>query len=70
MVEAAHKPRRTTMVPVTTMEELPILDSSEREALLRSLAKAQSDIEAGKGTDYDPKSFKERLVRILRGQKP
>jgi hypothetical protein len=50
------------MVPVTTMEEVPVLTEEERTDLLKSLAKAESDIEAGKGTDYDPKSFEGRLL--------
>jgi hypothetical protein len=63
------KRRRTTMVPVTTMEELPVLSDKERADLRASLDEAQGRIEAGKGVDYDPKSFKRRLLDIYRGVK-
>jgi len=64
------KRRRTTMVPVTTMEEIPVLSSKERERLLHSLKQAEGRIKAGKGIDYDPKTFKDRLLRIYRAGKP
>jgi len=64
-----QKPRRTTMVPVTTMEELPILDEKERVELLASLKEAEGQIKSGRYTDYEPKAFKDRLVRIYRGKK-
>lgn len=64
------KPRRTTMVPVTTMEELPLLDAKERAALVETLEQAQAQVQAGKAVDYEPKRFRDRLVRIYRGKKP
>jgi hypothetical protein len=63
------KGRRTTMVPVTTMEELPVLSDKERAELTTSLKEAEARIKAGKGIDYDPKTFKDRLIRIYRGGK-
>jgi hypothetical protein len=60
------KRRRTTTVPVTTMEEIPVLSSKERERLLQSLKQAEARIKAGKGIDYDSKTFKDRLLRIYR----
>ena len=60
------KRRRTTTVPVTTMEEIPVLSSKERERLLQSLERAEARIKAGKGIDYDSKTFKDRLLRIYR----
>ena len=65
-VDTAGKRRRTTTVPVTTMEEIPVLSDRERADLLKSLKAAQARIKAGKGVDYDPKTFKERLLRIYR----
>jgi hypothetical protein len=62
--------RRTTMVPVTTMEEIPVLSDAEREALLASLKQAEARVKAGRAVDYDPKTFKDRLVSIYRGAKP
>jgi hypothetical protein len=66
---AKHKRRRTTMVPVTTMEEIPVLSEEERAKLLISLKQAEARIKGGRAVDYDPKTFKDRLVRIYRGSK-
>ena len=66
---ADRKRRRTTMVPVTTMEEIPVLDDAERAELLASLEKAEAEIEAGKAIEYDPKSSKDRLLGIYRRAK-
>jgi hypothetical protein len=63
---AKSKRRRTTQVPVTTMEEIPILSARERAELLDSLEKAQARVRAGKGVDYDPVTFKDRLIGIYR----
>ena len=58
---AKKNERRTTMAPVTTMEELPVLDADEREAMLASLEEAEARIAAGEGIDYDPKAFADDL---------
>jgi len=63
------KRRRTTMVPVTTMEEIPVLSEKERAELTNSLKQAETRIKAGRGIDHDPKTFKKRLVRIYRDGK-
>ena len=63
------KRRRTTMVPVTTMEELPVLSDKERAELRAALEQAEGRIKAGQGIDYDSKTFKQRLVDIYRGVK-
>jgi hypothetical protein len=60
---------RTTVVPVTTMEEIPILSEQEREDLLESLRQAEARVKAGQAIDYDRKSFRERLIAIYRGSK-
>ena len=57
------------MVPVTTLEEMPILDESEKAELLASLKQAEADIKAGKGVEYDTKTFRDLLVRIYRANK-
>jgi hypothetical protein len=66
---AKDKRRRTTMVPITTMEEIPVLTEKERANLLASLKQAQGRVKTGKAIDYDPKTFKRRLVGIYRGAK-
>lgn len=67
--QAKQKRRRTTMVPVTTMEEVPILSEIERKTLLASLERAQARVKAGKGVAHDPKTFKNRLLGIYRSSK-
>jgi hypothetical protein len=66
---AKDKRRRTTMVPVTTMEEIPVLSARERAELLASLEAAEARVKAGKAIDYDPKTFKDRLIGIHRARK-
>lgn len=63
------KRRRTTMVPVTTMEEIPVLSDKEQAELLTSLKDAERRVKAGKGVAYNPKTFKKRLLGIYRGAK-
>ena len=63
------KRRRTTQVPVTTMEEIPILSARERAELLDSLEKAQARVRAGKAVDCDLDALKNRLIAIYRGGK-
>ena len=48
------------------MEEIPVLSDKERAALTDALKKAEARIKAGKGIDYDPKTFKDRLIGIYR----
>ena len=50
------------MVPVTTMEEVPVLGADERDDLLGKLEEAKDEVRAGKAVDYDPKAFKRRLL--------
>ena len=58
--------RRTTMVPVATTEEIPVLSDRERAELTTSLREAEARIKAGNAVDYQPKTFKDRLIGIYR----
>jgi len=58
------------MVPVTTMEEVPILSSEERAELIAALQESEADIKAGRGKTYDSKTLTERFMRIYRGEEP
>jgi hypothetical protein len=64
-----HQPRPTTMVPVTTMEELAVLSDEERSELLAALKEAEAQVRSGGYTDYDPESLKKRLLDIYRNRK-
>jgi hypothetical protein len=66
--KSARRRRRTTLAPVTTIEEIPILDEEERANLIASLKQAEAEIRAGQGADLDLKAFKDRLVDIYRGK--
>ena len=61
--------RRTTMMPVTTMEEVPVLSDAERADMLASLKAAEARIAAGHYIEYDPKSFRDRFVASYRAAK-
>ena len=71
-METKHpaRPRRplTTMVPVTTMEEIPILNEHEEAELLASLKESEQQIKNGEYTDFDPAKLKERMLGIYRVQ--
>ncbi len=69
--KAAEDPkrRRTTMVPVTTMEEIPVLTEDERTDLQAALEDAAASIERGEAIEYDRRTFKDRLLAIYRGVK-
>jgi hypothetical protein len=54
------------MVPVTTMEEIPVLAEEEHAALVASLKESEVRIKAGDCTDYDAQEFKDRLLGIFR----
>jgi hypothetical protein len=64
-----NKSRRTTTVPVTTMEEIPVLSEKERGELITSLHEAEARIKVGEGVEHDSKAFKDRLVRVYRGER-
>ena len=57
------------MVPLMTTEEVPVLSDKERAAVAASLRRPEARMKAGKGVDYDPRSFKDRLIAIYRGGK-
>jgi hypothetical protein len=58
------KPHLTAMVPVTTMEELPLLTEAERADMLASLKEAEAGVEAGQYVEHDPKTFVDHLLAI------
>jgi len=56
--------RRTAMVSVTTMEELPILFDEERAEMLASLKAAEARIAAGQYVKHDRESFVKRMLDV------
>jgi hypothetical protein len=57
------------MLPVTTMEEIPVLSDEERAALIASLKEAEARIAAGDYAEYDPDRFKSGLLAAYRRAK-
>jgi hypothetical protein len=66
MTKAQSDKHRSTMVPVTTMEEIPVLSDDEQAALLRSLREAEEGMAAGEGVDYEPAPLRDHLMEIHR----
>ncbi len=65
MTQTVHsKTRRTAMVPVTTMEELPILSEEERAEMVASLEAAEARIAAGQYVEHDSSTFVDRLMNV------
>jgi hypothetical protein len=61
---ANRKAQRTAMVPVTTMEEVPIPSEEERTEMVASLKAAEARIAAGQYVEHDPDTFVDRLMEI------
>ena len=61
---ADNKARRTTMMPVTTMEEVPIVSDTERAEMLASLKAAEARIAAGQYVEHEPNTFVGRMMGI------
>ena len=69
MKKAQLDPRRETMiVPVVTMEEVPVLSERERAELLGSLKQAEADVAAGKAKPFNREEFKRRFLAVCRGE--
>ena len=52
------------MVPVMTMEEVPILSDAERDELIASLKEAEARIAAGEYTVHNPETFVDELMKV------
>ena len=69
MKKAALDPKRETMVvPVVTMEEVPVLSERERAELIASLKRAEADVAAGKAKPFNREEFRKRFLAICRGE--
>jgi hypothetical protein len=52
------------MVPVMTMEEVPILFEEERAGMIVSLEAAEDRISVGQYVEHDPDTFVDGLMEI------
>lgn len=57
------------MVPVTTMEEIPVLDEEKHAEFLAALKDAEEQIKAGEFIEYDAETLKARLLDNYRRAK-
>jgi hypothetical protein len=63
MSKVADKPKDTTLVAVTTMEEVPVLSAEERAELVASLRDAEKEVVEGRGAVYDSDEMRRRFAR-------
>jgi hypothetical protein len=69
MKSVAVDPKRETMVvPVITMEEVPVLTEKERGDFVASLKQAEAEVAAGKAKPFNRQVFKRRFLAICRGE--
>jgi hypothetical protein len=69
MKRPALNPKRQTMVvPVVTMEEVPVLTDQERADFVASLKQAEADVAAGKAKPFNREEFKRRFLAICGGE--
>jgi hypothetical protein len=61
---------RTTTVPVTTMEEVPVLSDAEREEFMASIREAEAQLDSGDYLEFGPGELEawldERLAEARR----
>lgn len=69
MTKVSEKPQRTTLIPVTTMEEVAVLSSDGRAELVASLVEAERDIAEGYGALYDTEEMRRHFLRGFAGRK-
>ncbi len=53
-------------MPVTTMEEIPVLTENERVAFVTLLKEGEKSIESGDKLNLDAKGFREWLFSLYR----
>jgi hypothetical protein len=71
MTTVPDTPHRTTLVAVTTMEEIPVLSADEQAELVTSLREAEREIAEGRGAPYDSEEMRRHFRSGLdRGKRP
>ena len=69
MTKVSDARQRTTLIPVTTMEEVPVLSADERAELVASLVEAEREIAEGRGAPYNRDEMRQHFLRGLEGRK-
>jgi hypothetical protein len=65
-----EKPRATTWIPVTTMEEMPLLNEEERAELIASLKEAEAEIAAGNYVVLESSMFANDMLALRTMARP
>jgi hypothetical protein len=65
-----RKSRPMTMVPVTTMEEMPLPSEAERAEMIVTLQQAEAEIAAGKFIVHEPARFVDEMLGLRAQAKP
>lgn len=65
MTKVSNKLQRTNLLPLTTMEEIPVLTADERAELIASLVEAEREIAEGRGAPYDTEEMRRHFQRGL-----
>jgi hypothetical protein len=60
--------KETMVVPIVTLEEVPVPTERERAALWASLKEADADVAAGKAKPFDREEFRRRFLAICKGE--
>jgi len=60
--------KRTMVVPIVTLEEVPVPTEQERADLLASLKQSEADVAAGKAKPFDREAFRRRFLAICKGE--
>ena len=63
-----HEQRETMVVPVVSVEEVPVPTEKERSDLVASLKQAEAEVAAGEANPFNRATFKERFLAICRGE--
>jgi hypothetical protein len=56
------------VVPIVTLEEVPVPSEREQAELLASLKQAEADVAAGKAKAFDREEFRRRFLAICKGE--
>ncbi|HLQ92731.1 MAG TPA: hypothetical protein VK148_22130 [Xanthobacteraceae bacterium] len=69
-MENSQKPleRDTVVVPVVTLEEVPVPTEEEQAELVASLKQAEADVAAGRTKPFDRETLKKRFLAICNGE--
>jgi hypothetical protein len=60
--------KKTIVVPIVSLAEVPVPTERQRAELLASLKQAEADAAAGKAKPFDREEFRRRFLAICKGE--